>query len=60
VAPIAVPIPDSTAGGTALSTVTIISASPPRRVRLTWAPAMFTSASPSRAPTTPTTPGRSV
>ncbi len=51
------PIPASTSAGTALSTVTAISASPPRRVRLTWAPAMFTPASPSRAPTTPTTPG---
>src|SRR3954453_4936236 len=35
-------------------------APPPRVARLTWAPAMFPPASPSAAPTVPTTPGRSV
>ena len=52
-------MPASTSAGTALSTVSAMSASPPCSVRLTCAPAMFTPASPSVAPTTPTTPGRS-
>ena len=54
------PISPSSSAVTGLSTVTAMSASPPRVVRLTCAPAMLTPASPSAAPTVPTTPGRSV
>src|SRR4029453_9898769 len=46
----------SSSAGTGLSTVTAISASPPRVVRLTWAPAMFTPAPPRAAAAGATTP----